>query len=65
MIAHLPFIPTHFKLPAVRSPNTVLDKNMKMTITNIILTNQWRPYNLTNKSKLQKLQLKIHKIDMS
>ena len=33
----------------------------KMTITNIILTNQRRPY----KSELQKIQQKLDKIDMS
>ena len=46
-------------LPAFRSPFTVSDKTM--TITNIILTSQRRPY----KYELQKLQLKIWNINMS
>ena len=38
-----------------------LNSGNKMTITNIILTNQRRPY----KSELQHLQQKLDKIDMS
>ena len=58
MSAHLPFIPTQLLVAHF----TVSDK--KTTIINkinIILTNERRPY----KSELQKLQLKLDKIDMS